>query len=314
MLPKTLFFSLLLVLWVSPAMADVNESGEAARSACFNQSPQQGVLDQAYDYLNIKFCEPAIWFDDFFVDERSSQDARAGTMVRWSNDFSLVEHQGGTYKTRLKARVHLPQVTRKLKLVFESDSEDHLEDLFPTTTEETRSALGLRYDALVASRSSLNFKASLRPSIEARYRYTYPFSEQSIWRFTQRLYQKRKTTGSVTQLDLDTKVSPQLVFRWNNFIKLESDVDGAEVGSGISLYQFISDRRALSYSVSISGKNEPFHYVTNTHISIKYRQNIFRKWLFYELTPELNWPKEEDKQRMREAIFTLRLEVLFNNV
>ena len=304
-----LFISILLLPIYSPFLFAEEEHDIFA-----NHSNQTNFIDKTYHYLNTNFCQPAIWFDSFFVDDRISEDARASTMIRWYNDISWRELKGLEYKSKLRARVHLPRVTRKLKLVFESDDEDDPLTLFPRNKEETEGQLGLLYDMYARGRSSFNIKVTLRPSIEARYRYTYPFTVQTSGSFTQKLYQKKKVTGESTQLDLDHSINPKFLLRWTNFAKFESDIHGFKIGTGLTLYQFISPKQALNYRASISGPDKPYHYIDNSHLSVTYRQNILRKWLFYEITPEINWNKTADTTRKEEASITLRLEVLFKNI
>lgn len=281
---------------------------------CSSRSSEEGFIDTAYHYLNTKFCQPTIWFDSFFMDDKSIAKPRAGSMLRWYNDFSLVENKGVAYQSRLTARLYLPNVTRKLKLVFESDEEDrHLGGL-ANESKRNQAALGLRYDLYSKERSSFNIKVTLRPGIEARYSYAYPFTADTVGRFTQKLYQKNKMTGTRTELDIDYAITPLFLFRWANFSKFETDIEGFETGSGFTLYQFISPTQALSYQMSMTGRNKPYHYISNTHLSTTYRQNILRKWLFYEIIPAINWNKEADTLREQELMITLRLEVLFNNI
>lgn len=283
-------------------------------SSCHSQPEDNKILDSAFSYVNTKLCQPAIWFDSFFVDERVDEDASAGTIVRWTNDFSYIEGEGYQFKTRFKARFHLPKVTKKLKVVFESDDESDLFDLFPTSGKDVENAFGLRYDWLSEERSSFNIKLTAKPAIEARYRYTYSINEDLVLRATQKFYQKKRLTGESTELDLDYSISTDFLLRWSNFARYEDDIKGWELGSGITLYQHISDQQALSYQVSTTGTNRPFHYISNTHASIIYRQNLLRPWLFYELIPEYNWGREADTQRVGEAKATLRLEILFQNI
>ena len=306
-LSKLLICSLFLSIYPSFLFADQQD-------VCFSHSSEEGFVDKAYHYLNTKFCQPAIWFDSFFVDDRVSQDARAGSMVRWYNDFYWTEFGGFAYKSKLTARLYLPKVTRKLKLVFESDDEEDRLELFSKKDEEKQSNLGLRYDMYAKGRSSFNIKITERPSIEARYRYTYPFTVQTTGSFTQKVYQKKKVTGEITQLDIDHSLTPEFLLRWANFLKFETDTSSFEAGTGFTLYQFISQKKAISYKASIIGQEKPDHYISNTHLSVTYRQNILRKWFFYEITPEINWDKQFDSIRKKEATITLRLEVLFNNI
>ncbi len=99
-------------------------NGSSEDDPCYSQSQMEGAIDQAFDYLNTKFCQPAIWFDNFFVDDRVEDDARAGTIVRLYNDFSYYEKEGFKYRANLNARLHLPGVTKRLKLILDSTGED----------------------------------------------------------------------------------------------------------------------------------------------------------------------------------------------
>ncbi|MEH6454352.1 MAG: hypothetical protein V7782_15080, partial [Psychromonas sp.] len=77
----------------------------------------------------------------------------------------------------------------------------------------------------------------------------------------------------------------------------------------------LSKRSALSYNTGVTWFTKPSSYLSNTHFSVVYRQNILRKWLFYELIPEVNWEKEDELSHTKQIYkFTLRLEVLFENI
>ena len=309
-LSKLFISTLLLPFYSSFLFAEE----EAENDISVNDTTQTTFIDKTYHYLNSTFCQPAIWFDNFFVDDRISEDATADTMVRWYNDISSYESDGLKYKSRLNARVNLPKVSRKLKLVFESDNEEEpLTPLLPEN-EETHSQLGLRYDIYGKQRSSFNIKVTLRPGIEARYRYSYPLTAQTSSHFTQKIYQKNSLTGESSQLDLDHSITPEFLLRWSNFVKWETDIDGFKMGTGLTLYQYISPKQAINYKAAISGPDKPYRYIENSHLSVTYRQNILKKWLFYEITPEINWDKTDDTEREKEASITLRLEILFSNL
>ncbi|WP_408686781.1 hypothetical protein [Vibrio sp. TBV020] len=283
-------------------------------SSCHSQPDSAQILDSAFSYVNSRFCQPAIWFDNFFVDERIDEDANAGSIVRWRNDFSYVEGEGYQYRTRLKARFYLPKVTKRFQLVIESEDEDDLLNLFPHNGEDAENIFALKYDWLNNERTSFNFKLTAHPGAEARFRYTYPVSEDVVVRATQKVYQKKRLTGESTELDLDYSFNPEFLLRWTSFAVYEDDVKGWDLGTGFTLYQHVSDKQALNYRLSTTGTNRPFHYITNTHTSITHRQNIFRPWFFYEITPEYNWSREADTAREGEFKTTLRLEILFHNI
>lgn len=282
-----------------------------------DSSPETNIVDTTYDYLNSinsQFCRTVIWFDNFFIDDGGVADPSAGTRIRWYNDISWSDLDGLGFDSTVNLRVNLPKVSRKLKLVFESGEEDDPFDLSPTEQEETQNSLGLDYDVFDRGRGSFAIKVSLRPSIEGRYIYTLPLTERTLARFTQKLYQREKITGESTQVDLDYSINPKFLFRWTNFAKYESDINGFKFGSGFTLFHYISDKQAINYKANISSLEKPYRYINNSHLSMTYRHNYLRKWFFYEITPALNWNKTADTERIREATITLRLEVLFSNI
>jgi hypothetical protein len=320
------YFKLWMILLLVPssfAMAQEEESivqsddavtFKSAEEHCYSDNREVGSLDKTYHYLNTKFCQPAIWFDSFFVDERITDDARAGTMVRWYNDFSWSESDGFKFRTSLKAKLHLPRATKKLKIVIESDADDDLQDIFPSNSDELENSVGLRYDWYAREKSSFNIKVTLRPSIEARYRYSYPLSQDTLLNFTQRVYSRKSVLGERTQIDVDHTLNEQFLVRWTNYAKYEDDINSFELASGLTLYQSVSAKQAVSYNASITGYDKPDAYISNTNVSITYRHNIYRDWLFYEITPEYNWDNKIEEDKIDEATITFRLEFLFNNV
>jgi len=303
-----------LGVMLSSFSGSANEMSEENLDECNSQSDSKQILDRAYARINTRFCQPALWFDNFFVDERTDQDARAGTVIRWYNDFAWVENEGYQFQTKLKARLNLPGVTKRLKVVFESDEEDDVFDLFPNSSQDTENTLGLRYDWLSQGRRSFNIKVTARPGIEGRFQYTYPVTDDTLLRLTQKVYQKKSLTGESTEIDIDHSLSEKFLFRWSNFAKYEDDIKGWEVGSGVTLYHHISPTQAMNYQASTTATNRPYDHISNSRLSITYRQNILRDWFFYELQPEYNWNEDEETPRYHEAKLTLRLEVLFYNI
>jgi hypothetical protein len=307
---KLIIYTLILSFYAHFIVAEEHTEG-----ICFSKSKQHSLLDDSYHYLNTKFCQPAQWFDNFFVDQRTTENARAGTMVRWYNDFIWLKGEGFSYEPNISARLYLPKTSKKFKIVFESDTTDTIKELFPDDqSQKTKNALGLSYDVSVKTRSSINIKATFRPGLEASYRYTYPFTQQTVWRFTQKIYQEKRVTGEITYFDIDHSFNEKFLLRWANFAKLDTDAEGLEMGTGFTLYHYISPTQALNYSASISAKNKPYHHIDNTHLGLKYRHNILRNWFFYELSPEINWLKNSEQEKRKDLSFTLRLEVMFKNI
>lgn len=282
---------------------------------CHSISQQHQAIDRAFDYLNTKFCQPAIWFDSFFVDDRIEEDARAGTVIRWYNDFSFYEKESFEYRANFKARLNLPGVNKRLKLILGSTEEDDLFAASKAPNTDREREVGLRYDWYAKGRSSFNIQANFKPKIEARWRYAYPFSDNTVARFTQKLYQEKKITGQSSGLDVEHSFNETFLLRWSGAAQYENRGNGWELGSSVQLYQYISNTQAISYQGAIHSVDEPYYYIQNASVGFTYRQNFARDWLFYSVTPEYNWSKEDAvSERIHQVIITFTLEFLFQNV
>ena len=49
---------------------------------------EKSLYDETQIYINSRFCEPALWFDNFFATDRIYNEGVAGTYIRWRNEFT----------------------------------------------------------------------------------------------------------------------------------------------------------------------------------------------------------------------------------
>lgn len=284
----------------------------AEHNPCAQHKINTSLIDSTYHYLNIKFCQPAVWFDDFFTDQRSLEDSRAGTIIRWYNDMWLSNTGAFKHKMKLNARLHLPNLSHKLKLVIGTSSADFNTTKIDAKTEYNN--LALRYDWIAKEQTSFNVKVTIRPSIAFRYRYNYPLNERVVLTFTQKVQQRKKTNAASSQFDIDFSIDPIFLLRWSNEVNIKKDMQGVKFISGLTLYQYISDTQAINYHAHINSQTQPEHRIIERYLSMSYRHNILRKWFFYTLTPTLTWQTEDPISPLKDASITLRLEVLFSNI
>ena len=276
--------------------------------------------DSSHAVMNTVFCEPALWFDSFYGSDRVLEET-GGTYVRWRNDIIQTEGQGTRFRTNLNFSVELPKISQRLQLTFEGDQDQELQDVLPgVQAEDPGNTLGLRLDVKDTARSRFNISVSGKPRVRARYRYTYPLPYDSLIRFTQEVQNEEGVNGARTRLDFEKAFLPVKLFRSTTEGFIAEDFKGVDWSQAFSLFQRLSKKSSVSYETGIVGITEPESLVTNYRLGIRYRQNIHRDWLFFEITPDISWPVElsEDRETVvndRHSVMSIiiRLEIHFGN-
>ena len=287
-----------------------------ARQTCLRQiSHDDNYLDTTHSYITSWSCEPASWFDDFFTDERLYEEGNAATKIRWRNDVVFSENTSPDFITTINARLQLPNTSKRFKLVFESENQTDTSETVPNTNDVNQGTLGFLYDFIDSKKSSLRLRLNLSPSITLRYRYTHSVNETLITRFTQSLYREESSFGTISEFDIDKTIDEKDAIRWSNQIEIVDHLDGMEWITALVWFHRIDEKSAMSYETSATGITEPQALTKDYRLGIRYRRNIYRKWLFYEIAPQVTWPIISITDE-RHSIFavTFRLEVFFESI
>ena len=281
---------------------------------------EKSWYDETQIYINSRFCEPALWFDNFFANDRIYNEGVAGTYVRWRNEFTYDEEEGYKYDMGINASVELPGFSDQLRLTFENDEDEDIRDVAPGAGEDSANSLGLQLDLRENARSKFNVKVSFSPKILFRYRYTYPVYDSLILRFTQEAQRKKQVNSARTLIDVEHAFKPQFLFRSSTEGKVSEEFEGVDWLQAFVLYQRINKKTSLSYESSVNGISEPQTLATNYRLGLRFRKNFHRRWLFYEVSPEMTWPITLDeerynvvKERRSKWLLFFRLEVHFGN-
>ncbi len=276
--------------------------------------------DSAQIYINSKFCEPALWFDNFFANDQVFEEGAAGTYIRWRNDFTYDEEEYFEYKMRLVASVELPGMENRLRLTFEIDEDEGLRDIAPGSGGDTENSLGLQLDFIRTARSKFNVSVSFKPGIRFRYRYTYPVYETITLRLTQEVQREKSVHSAKTRFDFEKLFDDSFLFRATTEGKISEDFEGVDWLQALVLYQRINKKTSLAYETSVAGISQPHWQAINYRLALRFRKNFHREWLFYEIAPEMTWPITYDEGRRfieqpRRSKWQLffRLEIHFGN-
>jgi len=281
---------------------------------------EKSWYDYSQIYVNSRFCEPALWFDNFFATDRIFNEGVAGTYVRWRNEFRFDEEEPFEYKMRLNFSLVLPGFKKRLRLTFEGEEDEDLRDIAAGNVDEANNNLALQLDLKENARSKFSVSVSLSPRIRFRYRYTYPVLQDTILRFTQEAQWRDGVNSARSRFDFEQPFSGSFLFRSSTEAKVSEEYDGVDWLQGFVTYQRINKKTSMAYELSAEGITEPISVTTNYRVGIRFRQNFHSKWLFYEVVPELTWPvtfdaerKEIQQDRRSKWGLFFRIEVHFGN-
>jgi hypothetical protein len=276
----------------------------------------QAWLDESHDYVSEQADNLAAWMDSFFGVSRVDEEAPYSTL-RLRVEPEWDEMDGWDTGLSLRGKVHLPKLNKRVSLLFSDDDGRTGSDDLLIDRQNAPDDIALQITGRERKNDRIDFKLGLRstlhPKMSVRYRYEKPLSQAVIGRISQEaLYRTDDGFASETRGDLDTILSEDRVLQWHNRLQWFEDEPGVYWNTGLSLNRRLSDNRALSYYTAISGATEPGYYTRSYGFGARYRQNIFREWLFAELQPSYFWRRDEfEDSRQGSAAILLRIEAVF---
>jgi hypothetical protein len=262
----------------------------------------------------------AQWTDSFFG--APVQDAeRSDSFVRVIGVDDWDHKDGNDIKFRVRGQVKLPAISRRLDLVF---AGDELDDNSAGEDDSSRSEeAGLRFNLQDKKRGRLDATLGvtsgpgLRPGV--RYRYQNDISDNSWYRFTQRLqYGTDEGYRTITELGVHRYVDEGSLLRWKGRWRYREDKGFWDWRSNIIYRQWLNDHEkypsALQYFIGWSGNTEPELATRDFRVGVLYRQQFRRPWLYYEVEPNYSLRKDTAEEK-RKWVFgvVLRLEVMLDD-
>lgn len=272
-------------------------------------SSQKALVDRVQRGIYTTVCGAAMWFDGLFGNLRYEQDTDE-TFGRIGLFETYDRRDRFDTRLRLRARYAFPAMKQSVRLTLGRGNEQALVEERPATTENPLPAsfqsvdddawlLGLGYSKQSDIEKGFDFGVGVRlrsrldPYVKGTYRYNWVFDNENMLRFRETpFWRDTRGFGTTTQVTLDRLVGPELLLRWNNAATIAEDTKGFEWGSNVSAYKSFDRGKAISYTALVRGETSAEVPIQNYGVETRYRQRMFRKWLFLELSGSLTWPRE----------------------
>lgn len=272
-------------------------------------------VDNSHAYATERAQKLTEWMDGFFGDPVYDLEKPESLLrLEWENTWDEVDD----YKTRLRLRgkVRLPALSERINIIFSGEDGDPSveRDQNNEDNAEILYNLGERMRQRLDVTLGLN-SSGLKPGV--RYRNQGPISDNYRYRYTHRLeWEKNEGFYTTAQVNLDHVLSDTQLIRWGSRLTYGEETYGLDWRTGISYRQkFITPRLrdpfVLSMFTTMNGFTDP-SWIENYRVGMRFRRQLFRRYLFMEVEPSYNFRKREDEaHRKRAWNIVLRFEILF---
>jgi hypothetical protein len=295
---------------------------EATVAPAAADSEEAGWIDGGHDYAARKANEMTQWVDNFFGnDERDLEQAESRLRLRTIYDWD--QRLSNEVKFRLGGKVNLPQISDRLDLVFRGEEMDGMGERDSQQYDEDRVGLQLQVGNTEVEKHRFDLtmgvsSAGLRPGV--KYVFQDAFARDMNFRFTQRImHENDEGVYGISQFVLDKALSDRSLARSYTRLMRGEETDGLEWSTTLSYARAWNNERgrvgATWLYVGAEGQTEPYDYVSNYLVGVRFRRQAYRDFLFWEVEPSYNWRIDEpyfDRDGAWKVV--LRLEfLLFDN-
>jgi len=305
----------------SPPAAAAQQAAEAKADS----AGHRGWLDQSHRFLEAAVFWPFIQLDDFFADERQVRPRSPGSLIHWRQDLRARGDGTFGYATSLRADLKFPFLSRRwdrLVLNVQGQTEDAIDRLLPedgpvpARRREVSVGVGLTFWETLQSDTDLRLGvlASLPPGYYARLRlrHAVPFGEVLLCRLaTTQFWQTNTGWGTRGEVDLDRLLAPWLFSRLAGGATITQRSRGLEWGEELTLSATFG-RSAFALSGGLGGATDAGPVVEVWRVLTRARRDVWRRWFFLELEPQVTWTRRPGGGRSREEVVLLRLDVQFD--
>lgn len=290
---------LLLFLWSMAALSCPAEEREET-SITF--------LDRAQEIFGTQANVVANRLDSFFATERAD-DEFGRSRIRIRSQFFIREQANSELENQYRINLKLPSLEKKFKfekaklknkpVVFNGASEDLEKKNKLNTSWIFNSDIGV--SAAIPPR--MISRARVRRNIETGI-FIHHFSEQITYITDQ--------TGLTedTSFESDYILNERFIFRFVNFKRWRIHNKEFTTNHGPTLIQQLSNDEAVNYAFTAQSiVDDGSWYFNNYRLAINYRRNLYRQWVYLDLIPGIDLPK--DFSFRRTPFINFQLEILF---
>jgi hypothetical protein len=216
------------------------------------------------------------------------------------------EHDEVDVNLRFRVRMTLPNLQDKAYVIIGSENERDLVRGRPDTVKEQQRLLrenkkddetffaGIGLNLLDLFSFSVGLRDLYKPYLKIRYIYTWQIDARNELEFTETgFWALNDGFGATTSIDYEHTFSPVLSLRWLNSGTVSEEDDGLDWFSSLGLYRLFGELSLLSGELIANGETGSEVDVEEYGVLVKWRQPLYRNWLFGEFSTGHYWVREK---------------------
>jgi len=260
--------------------------------------------------------------DSFFQNDKYFNETD-NTFIRVRVDSYFQSKESNDLNLRVSAQIPFSKSKKNFKIFVDDITLDNAKNILKDDSEEDRLApdIGVHYFAPetygIDSRYSLGL-SGIDPFVSARYNIPIRTDEWLIDLVQLFKYSTDDEFEEETDIYFDKQFKESSLFRIQLHRKTQTNVDGMDYGLALQYYWTPKKDTGLKlsqsfwgnteYQYTVDGNVEPpqtenYSGINNYVTSVSWRENIWRKWFYYEVRPGVNFQKQYDY----EPNYTFRL-------
>ena len=281
------------------------------------------ILESAQKLFGTNANFAANRLDSFFATERAD-DEFGRSRIRIRSRYEIRERAVADQQNQYRINLRLPHLEEKFKYDYYQDDIENNKRV-KKSEQDKKNRKKIEYERSLLEKDKINegwifnsdigVSAAIPPKLITRARVRKNnVTGTLIHRFSEQLTYITDESGLVeeTRVDSDQIYTVDLVFRFVNYKRWQVLKKDFNTDHGPTLLHRVSENDALNYGFTMQTVIENgIWYTNNYRLSVNYRRNLYHQWIYLDVVPGLDFPKEWSFRRT--PFVFLQLELLFGS-
>ncbi|MDO8260739.1 MAG: hypothetical protein Q7T50_04570, partial [Candidatus Magasanikbacteria bacterium] len=260
--------------------------------------------------------------DEFFKGEKYIKESNK-SYIQIRLKTLLQSQELSSLNARIKAQIPLERTKNSFQIFFNDIGQEPMDNAISELENKKSAQIGVNYFAPdlkeIKSKYSIGLRG-LSTYVSARYSKEFELQKWIIEPTQEFEYSTKYDFSEETNIYFDRPFDEHSLFRTTLHRKTQAGIDGFDYALTFSYYQALSKKKGFGVAQRFWGNSkyscdeEPdeFSGISNYTTQFSWRQNIFRKWVAYEIQPIVSF----HRQYNYEANYMLRfyLDFYFGNI